>query len=154
MNYIKINRIDDHLRVQMFIDDEPGNWIMYDKKQAETLLKVVTEEVVELLKAKKKRNPCTSMNPDNMCDECDCWKHTRQMCSQRMNDMIALDIVDMLVQRLEDCRRSAAVKLSPYDEFDLGIDCRIANEIAWLEENIEKALNMVEANYKYKIEAL
>ena len=55
MNFIKINRIDDQLRVQMFIDDEPGNWIMYDKKQAETLLKVVTEEVVELLKTKKKR---------------------------------------------------------------------------------------------------
>ena len=60
MNYIKINRIDDYLRVQMFIDDEPGNWIMYDKKQAETLLTVVTEEVVELLKTKKKRKPCNS----------------------------------------------------------------------------------------------
>ena len=81
MNYIKINRIDDYLRVEMFIDDEPGNWIMNDKKQVETLLNVVTEEVVELLKTKKKRKPCNSKNPDNMCDECDCWKHTRQMCS-------------------------------------------------------------------------
>ena len=68
--------------------------------------------------------------------------------------MISLDIVDMLVQRLEDCRRSAAVKVSAYDEFDMGIDCRIANEIAWLEESVEKALNMVEDTYKYKMEAL
>ena len=68
--------------------------------------------------------------------------------------MITLDIVDMLVQRLEDCRRSAAVKVPIDDEFETGINCRLANEIMWLEESIEKALNMVEANYKYKIEVL
>jgi hypothetical protein len=24
---------------------------------------------------------CKSKNPEKMCDECDCWKHTREICS-------------------------------------------------------------------------
>lgn len=24
---------------------------------------------------------CDSDNPDDMCENCDCWKHTRAMCS-------------------------------------------------------------------------
>lgn len=26
-------------------------------------------------------NPCTSNDPDDMCDNCNCWKHTRAMSS-------------------------------------------------------------------------
>ena len=37
-----------------------------------------------------------------------------------------------LYLRLEEIRRAAAVKVEQDDEFNLGINCRLANEEEWL----------------------
>lgn len=42
-------------------------------KLHDLFIKVIHEEV----DAKE----CKSDNPDNMCSDCTCWKHTRMMCS-------------------------------------------------------------------------
>jgi hypothetical protein len=42
-------------------------------KLHELFIKVIHEEV----DAKE----CKSDNPDDMCSDCTCWKHTRMMCS-------------------------------------------------------------------------
>jgi hypothetical protein len=47
-------------------------------------------------------------------------------------------IVNALYERLDDVRRGLAVKVSPDDEFDLGINCRLANEEMWLTELLLK----------------
>ena len=26
-------------------------------------------------------DPCSNKNPEDMCDDCDCWKHFRKSCS-------------------------------------------------------------------------
>lgn len=79
MNYIRITPEENKLRVQMYINNEPTSWIMFDHEQAENLLKTVAEEVKRFRKTKRKS--CKSKNTDNMCNFCDCWKHTRHMCS-------------------------------------------------------------------------
>lgn len=48
------------------------------------------------------------------------------------------EIVNSLYQRLEDVRRGLAVKVQENDEFDLGINCRLANEEMWLSELLDK----------------
>jgi regulator of sigma D len=48
------------------------------------------------------------------------------------------DIVQALYQRLKDVRRAMNVRPSLEDEFELGIDCRLANEVEWLESLLEK----------------
>ena len=51
-------------------------------------------------------------------------------------------LTDSLYTRLDAVRRAAAVKPSVDDEFEMGIDCRLANELAWLETllaNVEKS---------------
>lgn len=48
------------------------------------------------------------------------------------------EIVNSLYQRLEDVRRSLAVKVPLFDEFELGINCRLANEEMWLSELLDK----------------
>jgi len=47
-------------------------------------------------------------------------------------------IVNSLYERLDDVRRGLAVKVEPDDEFDLGINCRLANEEVWLTELLLK----------------
>lgn len=47
-------------------------------------------------------------------------------------------IVNSLYERLDDVRRGLAVKVAPDDEFDLGINCRLANEEMWLTELLLK----------------
>ena len=51
-------------------------------------------------------------------------------------------LIESLYQRLDEVRRAAAVKVDEEDAFDLGIDCRIANEHWWLQTllaNVEKS---------------
>jgi hypothetical protein len=48
------------------------------------------------------------------------------------------EIVDSLYQRLADVRRCLEVKVSDDDEFDLGINCRLANEEMWLIDLLDK----------------
>jgi len=48
------------------------------------------------------------------------------------------EIVAELYQRLHDVRRSLAIKVPQYDEFEIGISCRLANEEAWLVEFLDK----------------
>lgn len=45
--------------------------------------KKVLDRVVELIAEQKvdDKKKCKSKNPDVMCSDCDCWKHTRSMCS-------------------------------------------------------------------------
>ena len=40
-----------------------------------------TNLVEERTKLIKDIKSCKSDDPDLMCSDCDCWKHTRQMCS-------------------------------------------------------------------------
>lgn len=47
-------------------------------------------------------------------------------------------IVNALYERLDDVRRGLAVKVNPDDEFDSGINCRLANEELWLTELLLK----------------
>ena len=47
------------------------------------------------------------------------------------------DIVEALYQRLKDVRRAMNVRPSFDDEFEMGIDCRLANESEWLENLLE-----------------
>jgi hypothetical protein len=42
----------------------------------------------------------------------------------------------IISNRLDEVRRSMAIKA--IDEFDLGIDCRLANEEEWLEDLLSK----------------
>lgn len=78
MNYIKASIEDDQIKIQMYLNDEPTTWIMFDKAQTENMINVLKKKLKEL---KKSTKACSSKNPDNMCDECNCWKHTRAMCS-------------------------------------------------------------------------
>jgi hypothetical protein len=48
------------------------------------------------------------------------------------------EIVNSLYQRLADVRRCLEVKVSDDDEFDLGINCRLANEEMWLIDLLDK----------------
>ena len=47
------------------------------------------------------------------------------------------EIVQALYQRLKDVRRAINVRPAINDEFELGIDCRLANESEWLENLLE-----------------
>jgi hypothetical protein len=47
------------------------------------------------------------------------------------------DIVQALYDRLNDVRRAMNVRPSIDDEFEMGIDCRLANESEWLENLLE-----------------
>ena len=47
-------------------------------------------------------------------------------------------IVQALYLRLHDVRRCAKVQVPENDEFELGIDCRLANELMWLEDIIDR----------------
>jgi len=49
-----------------------------------------------------------------------------------------LEIVQELYRRLHDVRRAAAVQVPIDDEFELGINCRLANEAEWLEDLLDK----------------
>lgn len=47
-------------------------------------------------------------------------------------------IVDALYERLDDVRRALGVRVPLDDEFEQGINCRVANEELWLEELLDK----------------
>ncbi len=47
-------------------------------------------------------------------------------------------IVQELYDRLRDVRRAAALQIPVDDEFELGINCRLANEAEWLEDLLDK----------------
>jgi hypothetical protein len=47
------------------------------------------------------------------------------------------EIVEQLYDRLDDVRRASAVRVSADDEFDLGINCRLANEEMWLNDLLD-----------------
>ena len=62
-----------------------------------------------------------------------------------MNDFLPKEpqeVVDalkkVLYDRLSDVRRALAVKTDPDDEFNVGINCRLANEEIWLENVLDK----------------
>jgi hypothetical protein len=46
-------------------------------------------------------------------------------------------IVAALYDRLKEVRRASLVKFPLEDEFELGINCRLANEAEWLEDLLE-----------------
>jgi hypothetical protein len=46
-------------------------------------------------------------------------------------------IVAALYDRLTEVRRASRVKFELDDEFELGINCRLANEAEWLEDLLE-----------------
>ena len=46
-------------------------------------------------------------------------------------------IVAALYDRLTEVRRASRVKFELDDEFELGINCRMANEAEWLEDLLE-----------------
>jgi hypothetical protein len=48
------------------------------------------------------------------------------------------EIVQALYQRLKDVRRASNLQIPLDDEFELGINCRLANEAEWLEDLLEK----------------
>jgi hypothetical protein len=48
------------------------------------------------------------------------------------------EIKEALYQRLTDARQAAEVKFPLADEFELGINCRLDNEILWLESLLDK----------------
>ena len=50
------------------------------------------------------------------------------------------ELVELLYKRLDDCIRASEFKVEPDDEFNLGINCRIANELNW----IQSVLDIVE----------
>jgi hypothetical protein len=52
-------------------------------------------------------------------------------------DLTYDDLVDALYMRLSDVRRALDVRVMPDDEFDLGINCRAANEEMWLQELLD-----------------
>lgn len=55
------------------------------------------------------------------------------------NDGSALrQLVDELYDRLREVRRAAEVKHPANDEFEMGINCRMANEEYWLEKLLDK----------------
>jgi hypothetical protein len=47
------------------------------------------------------------------------------------------DIVRALYDRLTEVRRASNMKFPLDDEFELGINCRMANEAEWLEDLLE-----------------
>jgi len=49
-----------------------------------------------------------------------------------------LEIVQELYRRLHDVRRASVVQIPIDDEFELGINCRLANEAEWLEDLLDK----------------
>ena len=58
---------------------------------------------------------------------------------------IADKYVEALYQRLDDVRRASAVVVQEGDLFELGINCRLANEEMWLKDlldQIEKNRNI------------
>jgi hypothetical protein len=48
------------------------------------------------------------------------------------------EIVEALYLRLHEVRRTLQVRVEPGDNFDLGINCRAANEEMWLTDLIDK----------------
>jgi hypothetical protein len=46
-------------------------------------------------------------------------------------------IVAALYDRLTEVRRASRVKFELDDEFELGINCRLANEAEWLEDLLD-----------------
>jgi hypothetical protein len=48
------------------------------------------------------------------------------------------EIVEALYDRLKEVRRASLVKFPLEDEFELGINCRLANEAEWLEDLLDK----------------
>ena len=48
------------------------------------------------------------------------------------------DIVEALYERLHEVRRALGVRVPLDDEFEQGINCRVANEEFWLEELLDK----------------
>ena len=48
------------------------------------------------------------------------------------------DIVDALYDRLAEVRRAINVRYPSTDEFEVGINCRLANEEVWLETLLDK----------------
>ena len=48
------------------------------------------------------------------------------------------EIVQALYDRLKEVRRASNLGFPIDDEFELGINCRLANEAEWLEDLLEK----------------
>ena len=53
-------------------------------------------------------------------------------------DLDLLTLLDALYERLDDVRRSLNVRVDRDDEFELGINCRLANEEMWLLDLLDK----------------
>jgi hypothetical protein len=53
-------------------------------------------------------------------------------------DLDLLTLLDALYERLDAVRRSLDVRVDRDDEFELGINCRAANEEMWLLDLLDK----------------
>jgi hypothetical protein len=52
-----------------------------DEETKSILRRLLESEIKKSQKLREEYIACSSKNPDSMCDSCDCWKHTREMCS-------------------------------------------------------------------------
>jgi hypothetical protein len=74
-------------KVKMMIDEQS---LMVDPTTivAERLSEMLAKDIAVTMLgdafakalANQPKNRCTNKNPDDMCKDCDCWKHTRAMC--------------------------------------------------------------------------
>lgn len=48
------------------------------------------------------------------------------------------EIIQELYDRLRAVRRAIEMKFPVYDDFEVGINCRLANEAEWLENLLDK----------------
>lgn len=61
--------------IQRYFDDEPGF-------NLDSFINGVKHGVSLGDGTHDKKDPaCSNDDPDDMCNHCDCWKHTRAMCS-------------------------------------------------------------------------
>lgn len=53
--------------------------VLTTKQLGELLQKIIEE--TKKRKEENEQRKCESDDPDSMCPHCNCWKHTRHMCS-------------------------------------------------------------------------
>jgi hypothetical protein len=54
------------------------------------------------------------------------------------DEKLVVQLKEMLYDRLSEVRRAANMKFPLDDDFELGINCRLANEAEWLEDLLDK----------------
>ena len=73
----KIKRLKEKLKS---IEEKYPDFDFKDREMFRDLKKH-DELTKKLIYSNTDSNACKSDNPDFMCENCNCWKHTRAMCS-------------------------------------------------------------------------